>query len=282
MAYALLFRRLKDLGLVQSRTLAPVGPDQRLAGYNENIKCEFHSSAPGHSIEGCKAFKHVVQDLVDSKAISFAPTPDVNANPVPTHGPMGVNVMSEDKGKTEVTNVDQLKTPMSVVQRHLMKSGAFPGCDNCCAAVATNGCAMMRETIQGMMEVEMDGEPCETPYQAFETVKVENAIVAKEDKRPSMSSYKQAIEVVRSGEARGWGKMVDVEVKADRLGVGYQSGRDSSEQNRGRRQPFTFVSAGMLDPGHACAVGEEIDSDCELDSWIKSCVPGMEVQNWKA
>jgi hypothetical protein len=152
--YTFLFKRLKDLGLVQPRTLAPVGPDQRLAGYDENVKCEFHSGAPGHNIEGCKAFKHVVQDLVDSKAINFAPTPNVNANPMPMHGPMGVNVMSEDKRKIEVTDVDQLRTPMSVVKRHLMKSGVFPGCDNCCAActVTANGCVMLRETIQRMMD----------------------------------------------------------------------------------------------------------------------------------
>ena len=90
-----------------------------------------------------------------------------------------------------------------------MKSGVFPGCDNCCAAVATNGCGMMRETIQRMMEVEMDGVVCETP-KAVETVKVENAIVAEKEKKPSISSYKQGMEVVRSGEAQGWGRMVDI------------------------------------------------------------------------
>ncbi|KAI5444287.1 hypothetical protein KIW84_012787 [Lathyrus oleraceus] len=305
-AYAFLFKRLKDLGLVQPRTLAPVGPDQRLAGYNENIKCEFHSGAPGHSIEGCKAFKHVVQDLVDSKAINFAPTPNVNANPMSGHGPMRVNMMSEDKRKIEVADVNQLRTLMSVVKRHLMKSGVFPGCDNRCAActVTANGCVMLREAIQRMLDegrlrfekvdcgeeeifvsqlssfkyVEMDGEIFETPSQAFETVKVENAVFAKEEKKPSISSYKQASEVVKSGEALGWGKMIDIAAKEDRFEVGYQWGQGSSRKNKGRRQPFTFTSVGMIDPDRICAVGEEIDSDCELDLWIKSCVPG----NWKA
>ncbi|KAI5436503.1 hypothetical protein KIW84_022844 [Lathyrus oleraceus] len=276
--YTLLFKRLRDLGLVQPRILVPVELHRRPANYDENARCEFHFGALGHHVEGCRAFKHVVQDLVDSKAINFAPTPSVDADPMPMHGPMGVNVMSEDKGETKVTKGDQLKNPMSVVQRHLMKSGAFPGCDNCCAAVATNGCSMMRETIQRMMDVEMDGVICETPGQVVEAVKVENTIVAEKETKMSISSYKQAMELVKSGEAQGWGRMVDIMVKADRFGVGYQEGQDSSEQNRGRRQPFTFASAGMLDPGHACAVGKEIDSDCELDSWIKSCVPG----NWKA
>ncbi|KAI5442628.1 hypothetical protein KIW84_011604 [Lathyrus oleraceus] len=115
----------------QLRTLAPLRPDQRPVSYDESVKCEFHSGALGHNVEGCKAFKHAVQDLVDSKAINFTLLPNVNANPMPTHGPMGVNAISED-------------------------------------------------------------------------------------------------------------------------------------------------------PDHICAVGEETDSDCEFESWIKSCVLGMEIQNWKA
>jgi hypothetical protein len=215
---------------------------------------------------------------VDSKAINFALMSDVNTNPMPMHGPMGVNVMSKDKRKMDETNGDQLKIPMSVVQKHLMKSGAFPGVDNCCAAVATNGRAMMRETIQGMIEVGMDDVRCKAPSLAVETVKVENAILAEKEKKLSISSYKQALEVVKNREAQGWGKIIDIVVKADMFGVGYQPDQDLFGQNRGCRPPFTFVSAGMLDPGHACTVGGEIDSDCELDSWIKACVPG----NWKA
>jgi hypothetical protein len=113
--------------------------------------------------------------------------------------------------------------------------------------------------------VEMDGEIWETPSQAFETVKVENALLAKEEEKPSISSYKQAAEVVKSGEAPGWGKMMDITAKKDRFGVGYQSGRGSSGQGRGRRPSFTFTSAGMLDPDHICMVSEEVDSDCEMD-----------------
>ena len=51
--------------------------------------------------------------------------------------------------------------------------------------------------------VEMDGEFIETPCQSFETVKVENALFAKEEEKPSIASYKQAAEVVKNGEAPG-------------------------------------------------------------------------------
>jgi hypothetical protein len=67
--------------------------------------------------------------------------------------------------------------------------------------------------------VEMDGEIFETPSQAFETVKVENAIFAEKEKKPSIASYKQAVEVVKSGEAPGWGRMIDVAVRRISLGL---------------------------------------------------------------
>jgi hypothetical protein len=167
---------------------------------------------------------------------------------------------------------------MSMVQKRLTKSGAFPGVDNCRAVVATKGRTMMRETIQRMMKAEMDDIRCKAPSLAAETVKVENAIGVEKEKKPSISSYKQAVEVVRNGGIPGWGQIIGIVVKADMFGIGYHLGQDSSEQNRGRRPSFTFVSAGMLDSDHACTVGKETDSDWEIDQWIKSCVPG----SWKA
>ncbi|KAI5405671.1 hypothetical protein KIW84_052437 [Lathyrus oleraceus] len=63
-------------------TLAP--PVGRLPeGYDANARCNFHSGAPGHTIENCKAFKHVVHDLIDSRAINFASAPNVVNNPIP-------------------------------------------------------------------------------------------------------------------------------------------------------------------------------------------------------
>ncbi|KAI5409951.1 hypothetical protein KIW84_055421 [Lathyrus oleraceus] len=114
-------------------------------------------------------------------------------------------------------------------------------------------------------------------HQLCLTVKVENAIGVEKEKKPSISSYKQAVEVVRNGGIPGWGKIIGIMVKADMFGIGYQPDQDSSEQNRGRRPLFTFISAGMLDSSHTGVVGKEIDSDCEIDQWIRSCVPG----NWK-
>ncbi|XP_050880272.1 uncharacterized protein LOC127083946 [Lathyrus oleraceus] len=98
--YAVLFKKLMDLGLVQPRAMVPMRSDQRPPDYDENAKCEFHSGTQGHNIEGCRAFKNVVQDLVDSKAINFAPSPNVNANPMPVHGQATVSAIAEDADYT--------------------------------------------------------------------------------------------------------------------------------------------------------------------------------------
>jgi hypothetical protein len=187
-------------------------------------------------------------------------------------------MMSKDKKGVEVTEKDQLRMPMSVVPKRPTKNGAFPRVDDCCASIATKGCVVIGEFVQRKMKIEMDDARCKALSLVVETVKVENAIGVEKEKKPSISSYKQALEVVRNGGIPGWGQIIGIVVKADMFGIGYHPGQDSSEQNRGRRPSFTFVSAGMLDSDHAYTVGKETDSDWEIDQWIKSCVPG----SWKA
>ncbi|KAI5405225.1 hypothetical protein KIW84_052122 [Lathyrus oleraceus] len=96
--YAVLFKKLMDLGLVQPRAMVPMRTDQRPPNYDENAQCEFHSGTPGHNIDGCRAFKNVVQDLVDSKALNFTLSLNVNANPMSAHGQAMVSAIAEDSG----------------------------------------------------------------------------------------------------------------------------------------------------------------------------------------
>ena len=138
--------------MVQLRTLAP--PTGKLPnGYDVNAKCDFHSGAPGHTIENCRAFKHVVQDLVDSKAINFAPTPNVIQNPMPAHGGASANAIDGDEGLCLVSDVNAVKTPLLFVKDRLLKGGVFPGCMEDCQECPdhVNGCANLREGIQKLM-----------------------------------------------------------------------------------------------------------------------------------
>src|SRR3954470_739202 len=67
--YAQLLPRLLELQLIELRDLAT--PEKLSPNFDVNARCEFHSGAPGHDIENCKAMKHQVQDLIDSKVIFF-------------------------------------------------------------------------------------------------------------------------------------------------------------------------------------------------------------------
>ena len=106
-------------------------------GYDANARCSFHSGAPGHNIENCKAFKHVVQDLIDSKAISLAPVPNVVNNPMPQHGGANVNML-EGEAKS-VKDVLKLKTPLWEIKECLLKADVFPGCGKGCLDCDTQG-----------------------------------------------------------------------------------------------------------------------------------------------
>ena len=72
MSYAQLLPQFLSGQLVQRRELAPP-PAELPRGYDVNACCEFHSGAPGHSIENYRDLKYKVQDLLDAKELSFAP-----------------------------------------------------------------------------------------------------------------------------------------------------------------------------------------------------------------
>ncbi|XP_058784430.1 uncharacterized protein LOC131659234 [Vicia villosa] len=72
MPHSQLLSHLLRNSLVKLKQLGPP-PFLYPEGYDPNAYCEFHSGAPGHSIEGCNVFKGTVQNLIDSQAICFTP-----------------------------------------------------------------------------------------------------------------------------------------------------------------------------------------------------------------
>lgn len=76
MSYSQLLAHLLRGSLVQLMELeSPSTPHPQ--SYNANARCEFHSGTPEHTIENCRSFKYKMQNLIDSKAISFTPN-DLN------------------------------------------------------------------------------------------------------------------------------------------------------------------------------------------------------------
>ncbi|KAI5436717.1 hypothetical protein KIW84_023005 [Lathyrus oleraceus] len=152
MTYAELLPELLRLGFVEVRTMAPL--TKIPPGYDANVRCDFHSGAPGHHIENCRAFQHKVQDLIDAKTINFAPVPNVVNNLMPPHGAHRVNCIEGAEAEDLVVSVDEIQTSLLVVKGRLLNGGVYPGCDQDCAdcAESDNGCERLRADIQGMMD----------------------------------------------------------------------------------------------------------------------------------
>ena len=129
--------------------------------------------------------------------------------------------------------------------------------------------------------VEVDGEIQETLCQAFETVALEKVAYADQRKPgASIASYKQAKEVVDSGKAEGWGKMVDLPVKEDKFGIGYEPLQAEQGVSTG---PSTFTSVGLMNHGDVFAADvEDSESDYDLDWWVRPCATGEIINNWTA
>ncbi|PKI47328.1 hypothetical protein CRG98_032279 [Punica granatum] len=69
------------------RTEAP-GPHFDPSMQNQNLRCEFHQGAPGHTLDTCWRLQDKIQEMIDTRQISFneAKPPNVRANLLPDHG----------------------------------------------------------------------------------------------------------------------------------------------------------------------------------------------------
>lgn len=142
-----------QLKLVSLRTI-PAPPERLPENYNANARCEFHSRGVGHDIENCLAFKHKVQDLLDTKAIQLTPDngPNVIQNPMPPHtGPL-VNAVEE--GLSLIKDVKLLKTPLLSIKEYLITEKVFPGCFHDCWKFqeVSDGCDKLKCGIQKLID----------------------------------------------------------------------------------------------------------------------------------
>lgn len=127
MPYNQLLAHLLRGSLIQLREFGPP-PNPLPLGYDANAKCEFHYGASRHNIENCKPSKHKVHDLIDSKAISFAPNgSNVNNNPMPPHVGPSVSMVEESCECSTVMDVDKVKTSLAVVKEKFLSNDVFPG-----------------------------------------------------------------------------------------------------------------------------------------------------------
>lgn len=120
--------------------------------------------------------------------------------------------------------------------------------------------------------VEVEGEVHETPCQAFEAVQVVN--IPQKRQVVTMTSLKDAKAVVKAGHPEGWGRVLDLPPKFNRMGLGYD-GYQPKEDGKNKKV-IQFRSAGYEEIN---MVGEEVEED-NFDKWIKPTVPEETSQNW--
>ncbi|XP_058784300.1 uncharacterized protein LOC131659076 [Vicia villosa] len=110
--------------------------------------------------------------------------------------------------------------------------------------------------------IDVEGEVHETPCQAFEAVQtIKIPYVEKKKLEAPMSSLKEAKAVVESGHPEGWGRVLDLPIKQDKCGIGYQLGQSSSDgsfKKPGTFVPIKFSSAGIV-KDHICAADDDVD-----------------------
>ncbi|KAF1865476.1 hypothetical protein Lal_00004851, partial [Lupinus albus] len=120
--YAELFAHLQT-----ERILAPIAgqtPNTTAPWYDPNANCDYHYGIIGHSTETCRALKHRIQDLIDSKWLEFKDAiPTITGNPLPNHGNQGINVLEQDDDMGVVEKVEDMKTPLKVIFKALCQQG---------------------------------------------------------------------------------------------------------------------------------------------------------------
>lgn len=96
-----------------------------------------------------------------------------------------------------------------------------------------------------------------------------------------MSSLKDARAVVQVGHPDGWGHVLDLPSKFDKFGLGFSpAGQGSSPRAPNASTPVKFSSVGFVKDGQANVVGDDVDSDYDIDNWIHRSVPEEEIDNW--
>lgn len=155
MTYTELFNHLVSKNLINTRSMKPLQPPFP-RGYNANATCSFHEGGIGHTVEDCKAFKHVVQDLIDANWISFKQnSPSTTTNPLPGHGRPSTNAIDDSTGQM-IRGVETVKTPLSAIHDELCRFGVIKkGCcqENGCADSLCNGaCETFKLVLQDLMD----------------------------------------------------------------------------------------------------------------------------------
>ncbi|KAF1855440.1 hypothetical protein Lal_00031904 [Lupinus albus] len=184
------------------RILAPIAgqtPNTTAPWYDPNANCDYHSGIIGHSTETCRALKHRIQDLIDSKWLEFKDTvPTITGNPLPNHGNQGINVLEQDDDMAVVEKVEDMKTPLKVIFKVLCQQGLVEMVEG--GAYEDDVCLM-----HGILDHTL--ETC-TEFKALVQRLLDSRLLVIEKKRPEDPRQNNHEEVCASTEHTRWNPII--------------------------------------------------------------------------
>ncbi|XP_040957862.1 uncharacterized protein [Gossypium hirsutum] len=121
MSYKELYQSLFNTHVVSPFYLNPLQPPYP-KGYDANAECDYHAGITGYSIENCTAFKKLVERLINMSVVKVDDASGAE-NPLPNHTDNGVNMISENMGKSVKTNIAEVKTPLKWVWKKMARRG---------------------------------------------------------------------------------------------------------------------------------------------------------------
>ena len=108
----------------------------------------------------------------------------------------------------------------------------------------------------------------------------ENEVPPPEEKKQevSMVSFKEAKAIVESGHPTGWGRVLDLPAKFDKLGLGYNPMQDQKGASSSKSF-INFTRGGVINEGSVLAIGDE-KKDNNMERWIRYSASVSKLNNW--
>ncbi|KAF1872199.1 hypothetical protein Lal_00039360, partial [Lupinus albus] len=286
--YAELFAHLQT-----ERVLAPIvgrTPNTAAPWYNPNTSCDYHSMVVGHSTETCRALKHRIQDLIDSKWLEFKDAvPTITGNPLPNHGNQGINVLEQDDVMTIVDKVEGIKTPLKNIFNAMCHHGLVETVegrvheDDGFKGGTPSYAAPPRRAPHLYMEAMVTGQPSPFPYQSDKAVPWKY----QSDSGAGSGHVDEVVNIAGVGNMTRSGRVyspVDTPKKIINTSKGGErdvettEDRTEVEQDDLFPQNESFVRTGFVHPDMVAMVEEY-----QLEDGTKhvyQCTPGKKLSNW--
>lgn len=130
--------------------------------------------------------------------------------------------------------------------------------------------------LSSFIYIEMDGETLEIPFQSLEIAAVSRR------KEKSISPWEKMSKLIEGRDTQGWGKLLEIPEKKDRLGLGYKpanEGVHKTDQKKLYTLQETFYTAGYRDKDQVTMIEEK---EKGMPSLVYHCSSNIPLSNLKA